>query len=69
MATDAVDITIAPHSPWWQTLWPLPWYTVCASALAWALLRAREKSAGAPVGGDDDPRTDEDVRTEWDQAA
>jgi hypothetical protein len=68
MATAAVDITVAPHAPWWQALWPLPWYLTSASALAWALLRAREKSVGRPVGGDD-PRTDEDVHAEWDQAA
>jgi hypothetical protein len=69
MATAAVDITVSPHAPWWRALWPLPWYLTCASALAWALLRAREKSVGRPADGDDDPRTDEDVHVEWDQAA
>ncbi|MEU0070976.1 hypothetical protein ABZ027_15745 [Streptomyces sp. NPDC006332] len=69
MAAAAVDFIVSPDAPWWQTIWPLPWYTTCASALAWALLRAREKSTGGPADGDDDPRTEEDVHTEWDQAA
>jgi hypothetical protein len=69
MATAAVDITIAPSAPWWHTLWPLPWYATCASALAWALLRAREKSVGGRAGRDDDPESYEDVYAEWDQAA
>ncbi|MFF7642206.1 hypothetical protein [Streptomyces canus] len=61
----AVDVTASPHTGWWDTLWPLPWYLTCASAVAWAALRAREKS----TGGGRDPRTEEGVRTEWDQAA
>lgn len=43
------------------------WYTAAASALLWAVLRAREKYVLS--GGDDDPRTDEEVYAEWDQAA
>ncbi|WP_037682568.1 hypothetical protein [Streptomyces cellulosae] len=68
MTTAAVDITVAPSAPWWQLLWPLPWYAACVSALAWAVLRAREKSLGGRVGGDD-PESYEDVFAEWDQAA
>ncbi|MGX1476838.1 UNVERIFIED_CONTAM: hypothetical protein RKD50_005646 [Streptomyces canus] len=67
MATAAVDFTVAPRASWWPTLWPLPWYTTAASALLWAVLRAREKyglSSGA-----DGPQTDEEVYAEWDQAA
>ncbi|WP_266388047.1 hypothetical protein [Streptomyces canus] len=67
MATAAVDLTVAPRASWWPTLWPLPWYTTAASALLWAVLRAREKYVLS--GGDDDPRTDEEVYAEWDQAA
>ncbi|KQW17667.1 hypothetical protein [Streptomyces sp. Root369] len=67
MATAAVDLTVVPRASWWPTLWPLPWYTTAASALLWAVLRAREKYVLS--GGDDDPQTDEEVYAEWDQAA
>ncbi|MFJ8785462.1 MULTISPECIES: hypothetical protein [unclassified Streptomyces] len=67
MVAAAVDLTVAPRASWWQTLWPLPWYTTAASALLWAVLRAREKCVLS--GGDDDPQTDEEVYAEWDQAA
>jgi len=66
MATAAVDVTASPHAGWWHTFWPLPWYLTCASAVAWAALRAREKSTG---GGRRDPLSDQDVHTDWDQAA
>ncbi|MEU9171898.1 hypothetical protein AB0D34_29580 [Streptomyces sp. NPDC048420] len=65
LATAAVDITVSPHTGWWHTVWPLPWYLTCASAAAWAALRAREKSAG----GGRDPLTEKGIHTEWDQAA
>ncbi|WP_329266417.1 hypothetical protein [Streptomyces pseudovenezuelae] len=64
-AAAAVDLTASPHLGWWDALWQLPSCLTCASAVAWAVLRAREKSAG----GGSDPRTGNDVRTEWDQAA
>jgi hypothetical protein len=67
MAAAALDVTVAPSARWWPALWPVPWYLTCASALAWALLRAREKSVAG--GGDDDPQADEEVYAEWDQAA
>jgi hypothetical protein len=67
MATAAVDLTVAPRASRWQTLWPLPWYTTAASALLWAVLRAREKYVLS--SGDDDPQTNEEVYAEWDQAA
>ncbi|MFI9175621.1 hypothetical protein [Streptomyces lincolnensis] len=66
MVTAAVDLTAAPRTSWWQTLWPLPWYTACASVLLWAVLRVREKSA---TSHGDTPQTDEGACTEWDQAA
>lgn len=62
----AVDVTASPHTGWWDTLWPLPWYLTCASAVAWAALRAREKSTGGRGRG---PQAEKDVHTEWDQAA
>ncbi|MFI0543567.1 hypothetical protein ACH3VS_32405 [Streptomyces sp. WSLK1-3] len=61
----AVDVGLAPHIGWWHLLWQLPCWLTCASAVAWAVLRAREKSTGGGRG----PRTGNDVRTEWDQAA
>ncbi|MEV7072946.1 hypothetical protein ACIQJT_29795 [Streptomyces sp. NPDC091972] len=61
----AVDVTVSPRARWWNTLWPLPWYLTCACAVAWAVLRAREKAAR----GGHEPRTGTDVRTDWDQAA
>ncbi|WP_020118563.1 hypothetical protein [Streptomyces canus] len=62
----AVDVTVSPHTGWWDTVWPLPWYLTCASAVAWAALRAREKTTGSGGRG---PQAEEDVRAEWDQAA
>ncbi|MFF4062077.1 hypothetical protein ACFYZ8_42530 [Streptomyces sp. NPDC001668] len=66
MAAAAVDITVSPHTGWWHTFWTLPWDLTCASAVAWAVLRAREKSTG---GGGHDPRSEQDIHTDWDQAA
>jgi hypothetical protein len=67
MATAAIDFTVAPRASRWPALWPLPWYTTAASALLWAVLRAREKYVLS--SGDDDPQTNEEVYAEWDQAA
>ncbi|MDH6568371.1 hypothetical protein M2160_003392 [Streptomyces sp. SAI-117] len=61
----AVDLTVPPQAGWWDTLWPLPWFLTCACAVAWAALRAREKSRA----GGHDPQTEMDVRADWDQAA
>jgi hypothetical protein len=48
MSAAAADIITAPQTGWWSHIWPAPWYLTCASALTWALLRAREKSVGSP---------------------
>jgi hypothetical protein len=63
MTTAAVDVTAAPEIAWWHLVWPLPWYLTCLSALAWALLRAREKGYGNPPTGEDEPES------EWERAA
>ncbi|MGX5186861.1 hypothetical protein ACWKT5_29885 [Streptomyces avermitilis] len=31
--------------PWWDRLWPLPWYLIPATGIIWAVLRARYKHA------------------------
>lgn len=62
MTTAATELLLTPQAGWWPALWPLPWYLTCATALAWAILRAREKAAQHPP--------DEDTLPEqWDQAA
>ncbi|MDX3404567.1 hypothetical protein [Streptomyces sp. ME01-18h] len=65
MAAAAADILAAPQAGWWPYTWPVPWYLVCLSALAWALLRAREKNADSPPSEDDDELCEE----EWEKAA
>ncbi|MEU0414801.1 hypothetical protein ABZ307_44540 [Streptomyces griseorubiginosus] len=64
MASAATDLLLAPHAPWWAYTWPMPWILTCTSALAWAVLRACEKSATDPSPNDEDPHQDE-----WERAA
>lgn len=62
MTTATTDLTLDPQTPWWPTVWPLPWYLTCLSIPAWAALRAREKNTQCPP--------DEDIRSNhWEQAA
>ncbi|GGS40239.1 hypothetical protein AB0E75_15025 [Streptomyces griseoviridis] len=62
MASAAADLVLAPGTPWWPAVWPLPWYLTGASALAWAVPRAREKAARRPPD-------EEDLPAGWDKAA
>ncbi|MGW6220339.1 hypothetical protein ACWF8U_10740 [Streptomyces olivaceus] len=62
MATAAIQLLFAPRADWWAFCWPLPWYLTCLSALAWAVLRAREKGSQGPP--DEEPLPDP-----WDRAA
>ncbi|MFI8889597.1 hypothetical protein [Streptomyces paradoxus] len=61
MASAAVDAFLRPQARWWGAVWPLPWWLACLAALAWAVLRAREKADRPPPQGS--------ARTDWEQAA
>ncbi|MFB6844743.1 hypothetical protein ACFCXS_07755 [Streptomyces sp. NPDC056373] len=61
MASAAADAFLHPRVRWWGSVWPLPWWLVFASALAWAVLRAREKA--------DRPPPQDSVRSDWERAA
>ncbi|MFE7897483.1 hypothetical protein ACFU3E_08110 [Streptomyces sp. NPDC057424] len=61
MASAAVDAFLDPQVRWWGTVWPLPWWLTCAAALAWTVLRAREKAGRRPSQGS--------ARSDWEQAA
>ncbi|MFD5161310.1 hypothetical protein ACFWMJ_25095 [Streptomyces hawaiiensis] len=61
MASAAVDAFLAPQVRWWGVVWPLPWWLACATALAWGVLRAREKA--------DRPPPHDSVRSDWERAA
>ncbi|MEV5355609.1 hypothetical protein [Streptomyces sp. NPDC052693] len=61
MAGAAVDVLGRPRAGWWNAVWPLPWWTFAAAALAWTVLRAREKSGPPPPPGS--------AREDWEQAA
>ncbi|MFF9115454.1 hypothetical protein ACF09Y_07490 [Streptomyces massasporeus] len=61
MASAAADAFLHPHLPWWGAVWPLPWWFACLAALAWTVLRAREKCDGAPP--------QDTTRGDWEQAA
>ncbi|GAA2762709.1 hypothetical protein GCM10010103_17500 [Streptomyces paradoxus] len=61
MVSAAVDALLDPRVRWWGPVWPLPWWLVCASALAWTVLRAREKA--------DRPPPHDSVRSDWERAA
>ncbi|WP_320780102.1 hypothetical protein [Streptomyces sp. CRN 30] len=65
MTTAAVDIVLAPGFHAWPVLWPLPWYLTCVSAVAWAVLRAREKAAALRLAADEDLVQGQD----WERAA
>ncbi|MEU0170196.1 hypothetical protein ABZ214_32900 [Streptomyces iakyrus] len=61
MGSAAVDALLRPAPAWWGVVWLLPWWLACATALAWAVLRAREKAGRPPPHGD--------ARSDWEQAA
>ncbi|MFF5983549.1 hypothetical protein ACFY78_32375 [Streptomyces olindensis] len=61
MITAAVDASLGPRAGWWGVVWLLPWWLFGAAALAWTVLRAREK-AGPPTP----PGC---ARSDWEQAA
>ncbi|MHC3471414.1 hypothetical protein ACYF6T_22345 [Streptomyces sp. 7R007] len=63
MTTAAVDIVATPAARWWPYAWPVPWYLTGVSAVAWALLRAREKAATRPPEGGDEQARQDDWRT------
>ncbi|MFF6913130.1 hypothetical protein [Streptomyces sp. NPDC012466] len=61
MASAAADAFLDPRVDWWGAVWPVPWWLVGATALAWTVLRAREKAHRPPPQGS--------VRGDWEQAA
>ncbi len=61
MITAAVDAVLDPQAAWWAAAWSLPWWIFGATALAWAVLRAREKADRRPPH--------DTVRGDWEQAA
>ncbi|AMW10679.1 hypothetical protein A4E84_14880 [Streptomyces qaidamensis] len=61
MASAVVDAFLHPAPGWWGAVWLLPWWLTCATALAWAALRAREKADRPPPQGG--------ARSDWEQAA
>ncbi|MET8899872.1 MULTISPECIES: hypothetical protein [unclassified Streptomyces] len=65
MVTAAVEALFHPGAAWWPLAWPVPWYDTPITALAWGLLRLREKAMGRPPCDDQEDLPAED----WDQAA
>jgi hypothetical protein len=61
MASAAVTAFLHPQARWWGAVWPLPWWLACLAALAWAVLRAREKADRTPP--------QDNARSDWEQAA
>lgn len=61
MITAAVDAFHEPQAAWWGVVWLLPWWLFAAAALAWTVLRAREKADRPPPHGS--------ARNDWEQAA
>ncbi|MEV0244221.1 hypothetical protein AB0I06_30515 [Streptomyces sp. NPDC050674] len=61
MASAAVDALLDPQVSWWGVAWLLPWWLAGASALAWSVLRAREKA--------DRPPPHDNARSDWERAA
>ncbi|MGA5202312.1 hypothetical protein [Streptomyces variegatus] len=61
MASAAVDAFLGPPVRWWGVVWPLPWWLTGVTALAWSVLRAREKA--------DRPPPHDSVRGDWERAA
>ncbi|MFJ5993639.1 hypothetical protein [Streptomyces sp. NPDC092370] len=62
MASAAADAFLDPRADWWGVVWPVPWWLVGASTLAWTVLRAREKAHRPPP-----PQGS--VRGDWERAA
>ncbi|MFV0136192.1 hypothetical protein ACLGIH_23800 [Streptomyces sp. HMX87] len=65
MAAAATNVLATPQAGWWPYTWPVPWYLTCLSALAWAMLRAREKNTARPPAEEDD----DSLQEEWRKAA
>ncbi|WP_432101480.1 hypothetical protein [Streptomyces sp. WAC 04229] len=65
MVTAAVEALFHPGAAWWLLAWPVPWCLTPITALAWGLLRLREKATGRPPCDDQEDLPAED----WDQAA
>ncbi|MEU9222944.1 hypothetical protein AB0D40_00985 [Streptomyces massasporeus] len=61
MASAAADASLHPHLRWWGAVWPLPWWFTGLAALAWTVLRAREKAHRTPP--------QDSTRSDWEQAA
>ncbi|CAM5743861.1 hypothetical protein SAFG77S_02461 [Streptomyces afghaniensis] len=61
MVTAAVDAVLDPQVRWWGAVWSLPWWLACGAALAWIVLRVREKAARRPPSGG--------VQSDWERAA
>lgn len=61
MLSATVDAVLDPRARWWGAVWSLPWWLACGAALAWAVLRVREKAARRPPNGG--------ARSDWEQAA
>ncbi|GGW78366.1 hypothetical protein [Streptomyces lomondensis] len=61
MISAAADAFLDPRADWWGVVWPLPWWLFGAAALAWTVLRAREKADRPPPHGI--------ARSDWEQAA
>ncbi|MER7402395.1 hypothetical protein ABT373_07815 [Streptomyces sp. NPDC000070] len=61
MIAAAVDAVLDPQARWWSAVWLLPWWLAGAAALAWIVLRVREKAARRPPQGG--------VQSEWERAA
>ncbi|MER7780646.1 hypothetical protein ABTZ21_37650 [Streptomyces sp. NPDC096191] len=59
MAGAATEALLHPEVGWWPPLWPLPWYLTPATALAWGLLRLREKAAHRQPDDHDDIQAEE----------
>ncbi|MEU0196734.1 MULTISPECIES: hypothetical protein [unclassified Streptomyces] len=61
MISAAADAFVHPQVGWWGAVWTLPWWLFGATALAWIVLRAREKA--------DSPPPPDCARSDWEQAA
>ncbi|MDQ0748695.1 hypothetical protein QF034_002926 [Streptomyces africanus] len=61
MITAAVDAVLEPRANWWGAVWSLPWWLAGGAALAWIVLRVREKAARRPPYGG--------TQSDWERAA
>ncbi|MGW7267726.1 hypothetical protein [Streptomyces sp. NPDC054842] len=59
----AAETVLQPTADWWGTVWRVPWCLTPVWAVAWAVLRQREKSAAGRR------ELDEDVPEEFGEAA